>query len=84
MSIKNTQNRNACIRARQTRNGKFRTETARRDENTTSFAVSTDPRNDRTSLYINFDSTHVRLSGAEARTLFRLLSKHYFYMGKTQ
>ena len=82
-STRVTENRNAVIRAREDRNGNYRTETARRDDYSTNFAVSTDPKVNATRLYIDRpDGTHVRLSGREARTLYRLLSKHYMYTDK--
>lgn len=78
-----TENRNAIIRAREDRNGNYRTETARRDDYSTNFAVSTDPRVNSTRLYIDRpDGVRIRLSGREARTLYRLLNKHYTYTDK--
>jgi hypothetical protein len=80
------QNRNAIIRARETRNGKWRTETARRDPNSISMAVSTNPRTNTTALFIDlegpFQGHALHLNGSEARTLYRLLQKHYEYTGK--
>jgi len=79
------QNRNATIRSRQTRNGKLRTETFRRDEDTVSMAVSTHNVNNSTDLFIDIPGTSsVRLNGRQARTLFRLLRTHYDYTGKSQ
>jgi len=79
------QNRNAVIRTREDRTGKLRTETARRDSTTISAAVSTNRKNDSTRLFIDFpqQGTAVQLSGSEARTLYRLLQKHYSETGKT-
>jgi hypothetical protein len=72
------QNRNATIRTRSDRTGKLRTETFRRDDDSISVAVSTDPRNDSTSLYVDFPNQRsVRFDGRQARTLYRLLQKHY-------
>lgn len=72
------QNRNAVIRTRSDRTGKLRTETLRRDEDSITAAVSTDPKNDSTQLYVDFpDSRTVRFDGRQARTLYRLLQKHY-------
>ena len=72
------QNRNACIRSRFTRNGKLRTETHRRDSGTMSVAVSTEPRNNATQLYIDFaDGDTLALDGHSARTLFRVLEQHF-------
>jgi hypothetical protein len=72
------QNRNATIRTRETRNGKLRTETFRRDDDSISVAVSTDPKSDSTSLFVDFpDASTVRFDGRQARTLYRILQKHY-------
>lgn len=76
------QNRNAVIRTRTDRTGKLRTETARRDFGTLNIAVSTDTASDKTRLFIDFDGQvgsgdGVQLSGHEARTLYRVLQKHY-------
>ena len=78
------QNRNAVIRTRQDRTGKFRTETARRDDTTFTAAMSTNPRTDSTNLYIDFPRGEVvQLDGREARTLYRLLQKHYRQVEKS-
>lgn len=80
----NRTNRNAVIVSRTDRNGNLRTETQRRDANTTQFAVSTDNASNSTSLFIDFSEYDtVKLSGSEARTLYRLLQKHYGFTGKT-
>ena len=73
------QNKNARIGTRIDRTGKLRTETQRRDDGTVLMAVSTDQRNDSTNLFIDFPGIdgNVRLTGQEARTLYRLLRKHY-------
>jgi uncharacterized protein YigE (DUF2233 family) len=72
------QNRNAAIRTRQDRRGNLRTETFRRDDSTSSVAVSTDPRNDSTRLFIdNADGSSYSFDGRTARTLYRALQKHY-------
>ncbi len=80
-----SQNRNAVIRTRQDRTGKLRTETCRRDDSTISAAVSTDRKTDSTRLFIDFphQSDVVEFSGSEARTLYRLLQKHYTESGKS-
>jgi hypothetical protein len=72
-------NKNARINSRIDRTGKLRTETQRRDEGTVLMAISTDERNDSTNLFIDFPGFegNVRLDGREARTLYRLLRKHY-------
>ena len=71
------QNRNSVIRVRETRTGNIRTETFGRDVGTTNFAMSTDPRNNSTSLFINTPYGRFKLSGSEARTIYRLIRKHY-------
>ena len=71
------QNRNATIRTRETRNGKLRTETSRRDDETTRMAVNTCPKTNSTQLYIDFPDQTIRFNGREARTLYRILQKHY-------
>jgi len=75
-------NRNAIIRTRADRGGKFRTETARRDNNAVQFAATTNPRSNATALFLDFPLGAIRLSGAEARTLYRVLRKHYKFAGK--
>jgi len=78
-----TQNKNARIRSRICRNGKARTETFRRDEDSTRIAATTDERNNSTALFIDFpDGDKVRLSGHEARTLYRVLQQHFDYTDK--
>lgn len=77
------QNRNSVIRVRETRTGNIRTETFNRDDETSNFAMSTDPRNNSTSFTISTPYGHVRLSGSEARTIYRLMRKHYRTTGKT-
>jgi len=72
------QNRNATIRTRSDRTGKLRTETFRRDDDSIVAAVSTDPRSDSTNLFVDFpDQSSVRFDGRQARTIYRLLQKHY-------
>lgn len=81
MSNFNDQNRNSRIQSRTDKTGKLRTETARRDIGSTVMAVSTDPRSNSTNVFIDFSSfgstDNVRLNGREARSLYRLLRKHY-------
>ena len=74
-----SQNRNATIRTREDRTGKLRTETFRRDDSTITAAVSTDRTTDSTNLYIDFPNQNgaVQFTGSEARTIYRLLQKHY-------
>lgn len=84
------QNHNAHIVTRIDRTGKLRTETCRRDDGTTLMAVSTDQRDNATNLFIDFPfpfaraKGYVRLSGREARSLYRLLRKHYGKAGKSR
>ena len=80
------QNRNARIATRIDRTGKLRTETQRRDEGSVLMAVSTDQRDNSTNLFIDFPGFegNVRLSGREARSLYRLLRKHYGKAGKSR
>lgn len=75
-------NRNAIIRAREDRFGKFRTETANRDPGTTNFAATTSPITHATRLFIDLPEGSVSLTGAESRTLYRLLRKHYAFAGR--
>lgn len=80
-------NSNAKIRTRRDRTSKLRTETVRRDAGA-EFSISTDPRTNSTALYIDLDGVRfgrnvLQLNGREARTLFRMLAKHYGYTGKS-
>jgi hypothetical protein len=81
----NSQNRNAVIRTREDRTGKTRTETCHRDEGTVTVAISTNPKTDSTRMFVDFPNrgASVEFSGSEARTLYRLLQKHYLETGKT-
>lgn len=79
-------NKNAVIGSRVDRTGKQRTETQRRDEGSLNMAVSTDERNNSTKLFIDlpeFEGT-VRFDGRQARSLYRLLRKHYGFTGKSR
>jgi len=79
-SKKNTvsQNKSASIRTREDRKGNLRTETFRRDEDSTNVTISTDPRNDSTRLSIfTSEGNILRFDGRTARTLYRALQKHY-------
>jgi len=80
------QNRNARIATRVDKTGKLRTETQRRDDGAVLMAVSTDQRNDSTNLFIDFPGNEgdIRLTGREARSLYRLLRKHYGKAGKSR
>ena len=76
-------NKNARIVSRVTKNYKYRTETSRRDEDTMSAAVSTD-RNGATRMFIDMpDGQRLALDGRQARTLHRLLGRHYGYTNKS-
>jgi len=78
-------NKNAVIASRIDRTGKSRTETARRDPGAIKMAASTDPRINRTTLYIDTpDGDTIRFSGREARSIYRLLRKHYGYTHKSR
>lgn len=81
------QNRNARIASRIDRTGKLRTETQRRDSDTVNMAVSTDQATNTTRLFIDFPNDAadaVRLNGRQARSLYRLLHKHYGSAGKSR
>lgn len=78
-------NQHASFRTRIDRTGKIRTETVGRDSGI-DVAATTDPRNNTTKVYIDFDGrtqnsfrlgSGVVLDGRQARTLYRALSKHF-------
>jgi len=83
-------NKNAIIRTRTDRNGRVRTETARRDSGAFDVAVSTDARNNSTRVFIDSYGRagqfgygpSIELTGSEALTLFRALKRHYESTGK--
>lgn len=78
-------NKNAVINSRIDRTGKARTETLRRDANSALMAVSTDRRNNNTRFFIDTpDGETFRFSGREARSIYRLLRKHYSYTHKSR
>jgi hypothetical protein len=81
-----TQNKNAVIGSRIDRTGKARTETQRRDEGSVLMAASTDQRNNSTRVFIDFPFGEgtVRLTGREARSLYRVLRTHYGFVGKSR
>lgn len=83
MSNQQDRNRNARISSRVDRTGKFRTETRHRDGDSVRMAVSTNSSN-ATRLFIDFPESvgSVNLSGREARSLYRLLHKHYSNLSK--
>ena len=77
-------NRNAIIRDRVQRNGRLRTETARRDSGSMQVSINTDRRSNATRMSITTDQgLTVRFGGREARTLFRVLARHFDYAGKS-
>jgi hypothetical protein len=83
MDLYYSTNKNARIVTRVDRTGKRRTETQRRDEGEVKMAVSTDERCNSTNLFIDFPAEPaVRLNGHQARSLYRLLRKHYRNTGK--
>ena len=70
-------NRNARIRNRITQNNQIRTETAGRDAGAINVAVSS-AASGATRLFIDLPAgASLRLGGHEARTLYRVLQKHY-------
>jgi hypothetical protein len=85
-SKKNTvsQNKSASIRTREDRRGNLRTETFRRDVDSLNVAVSTNPRNDSTRVFIDTaEGETFSFDGRTARTLYRALQKHYQAVNKT-
>lgn len=77
-------NHNATITSRVDRTGKLRTETTRRDEGQLEIAVSTNPRNDSTLVFVDTPAGQtVKFDGRTARTLYRALQKHYQFAGKS-
>lgn len=78
-----TRNRNSMIKFSEDNNGELRTETFNRDEGSASFAITTNPNSKASSLFIDLPDGSIRLSGSEARTLYRLLNKHYTFTGKS-
>jgi hypothetical protein len=71
-------NRNAIIVNRTDKTGKIRTETARRDEGTANFALTTNKSRNASKLFIDLaDGTTVKLNGHEVQTLARIFDKHY-------
>lgn len=78
-------NRNARIVSRTDRTGKLRTETQRRDDGAVAMAISTDESTNSTNLFIDFPGeSPVRLTGRQARSLYRLIRKHYGVSGKSR
>lgn len=78
-------NKNARIVSRISKNGKLRTETARRDDGSTNVAMTTDKVTHATKLFLDLDDgSTVSLSGREARTLYRLMRSHYRFANKSR
>jgi hypothetical protein len=75
-------NRNSRIRFRRTKNDKVRTETHQRDDGL-NVAVTTSPRTNTTRLFIDTDDGSICLPGSVAKTLLRVLLRHYTALGKT-
>ena len=76
-------NRNAKIVSRFDRTGKLRTETKGRDADSFNAAATTDLRNNATKFFIDLPSGEtLQLSGGGARSLYRVLSRHYNAVGK--
>lgn len=80
-------NRNAFIRSRIDKTGKFRTETAGRDHDLDVAATTDD--NNSTRVFIDlygresYGYADLVLNGRQARTLYRVLSKHFAAQGKS-
>lgn len=70
-------NRNAIIRSRTLRNGNLRTETARRDEGSFRASVTTTKTGATLVSLTTEEGLVTRLNGRQARTLFRVLARHY-------
>jgi hypothetical protein len=81
-----TTNKNARIVSRVARNGEMRTETVRRDPGEFNVSVSTDQRMDSTRLFLDlegrFEGAALELTGAQARTLYLTLQRHFQNVGK--
>ena len=78
-------NKSARIVSRISKNGKLRTETALRDEGTTNVAMTTDEKTNATKLFLDLDDgSTVSLSGREARTLYRVMRRHYRFANKSR
>jgi len=83
-TTKTIRNKRAEIRSREDKRGNLRTETFRRDTGSVSIAVSTNPRNDSTRLFVDTpEGESYTFDGRTARTLYRALQKHYRYTDKT-
>lgn len=76
LKVKRQFNKHAAVRNRETKNGKIRTETVRRDDDL-SVAASTTPRDNSSRLYIDTSDISLCLNGRQMRTLARVLFEHY-------
>lgn len=74
-------NKNASVRSRQTKNNKSRTETHRRDDGTMNVAITTSNKG-QTRLFIDLPDTSWSFNGREARTIYRVLERHFQFTGK--
>lgn len=83
MSTRYDTNRNAVIRSRVLRNGNLRTETAGRDSGIDVSVTSNEKLGNTKFSVTTEDGLVVRLNGRQARTVFRVLSNHYGYTGKS-
>lgn len=72
-------NKNSRIKSRVDARGNNRTETKGRDFGP-DFAVST-TKSGKTRAFIDYDEFTVKLNGHELRTLYRMLKKHYTFLG---
>jgi hypothetical protein len=76
-------NRNARVETYTTGTGSLRTITDGRDDGSLKASVITQPRTDRTTVFIGRGDQSFLLNGREARTLYRVLSNHYAAAGKS-
>lgn len=77
MSSRFDANRNAIIRTRSLRNGNLKTETARRDSGSFNASATSTPTGATKLSLTTSEGLVVRLDGHQARTLFRVLARHY-------
>lgn len=80
-------NKNAIIRSRVSAFGVATTETARRDSGSLNVTATTDERSNSTVVAVEVPSAAgtqtFELNGHAARTLYRVLSRHYDFTGKS-
>jgi hypothetical protein len=82
MSTPYDTNRNAVIKSVET-HGNVVTSTERRDLNEPNFVVFSSKDTNSTQLNLELGTSTVTLTGRQARTLYRLLQKHYIVTNKT-